>query len=321
MTKLFAGPVLRLYVLAPLIGEFFLGDFPVVLLPLLVVLAPWYGAAALLIREVARRRGLGWPSIAALALAWAVVGEGLLGQSLFNPGYAGAHLLDRGYVPALGIGATWTVFVLSIHVAFSMCLPIGIVELGMPDHHRPLLRRRGIGVCVLLLLVGAVVTFSTAYQTWGHFTASWPHLLGAAVVAVVLIAVALYAPARAGHGASSAARTTSPADLFAILFACGAALLGGVRLPTAVGLVTMAGGVLSALGVFAVWVRRRRWTDRHSLAAIAAGLLTYGWSAPIRLWGHTTADHVLAVASGALYILAELAVIAWLHRVIARRGE
>jgi hypothetical protein len=55
------------------------------MLPALVVLAPMYGGGALLIREVVRRRGLGWPSIILLALACGVLEEGLITQSLFNP--------------------------------------------------------------------------------------------------------------------------------------------------------------------------------------------------------------------------------------------
>lgn len=315
MTKIIRSPALALYVLPPLIGEFFLGDFPFVLLPLIVVLAPWYGAGALLIREVARRRGRGWPTIALLALAWALIGEGLLGQSLFNPGYADAHLLDHGFLPGLGIGATWTVFVLAIHVAFSICLPIAIVELGMGEPHRPLLRRRGILVCTALLLVGAVVTFSTAYHTWGHFVATWPRLAGTAVVAVALVILALCLPVRR----PDAARAPSPGIALALFLACGAALLGGVRLPTAAGLVTMTAGIVVAVIALARWAPSPQWADRHRLAVITAGLLTYGWSAPIRMWGHTPADHTLALVSGAVYLAAEIAIVLCLRRT-HRRG-
>ena len=315
MTKIIRSPALALYVLSPLIGEFFLGDFPVVLLPLIVVLAPWYGAGALLIREVARRRGRGWPTIALLALAWALIGEGLLGQSLFNPGYADAHLLDHGFLPGLGIGATWTVFVLAIHVAFSICLPIAIVELGMSEPRRPLLRRRGILVCTALLLVGAVVTFSTAYRTWGHFVAPWPRLGATALIAVALVALALRLPGRKPDGA----RPPRPGVVCGLFVACGAALLGGVRLATAAGLVTMTDGIVVAVITLARWAPSPMWTDRHRLAVIAAGLLTYGWSAPIRMWGHSPADHVLALVSGAVYLAAETAIIVHLRRAIVRR--
>jgi hypothetical protein len=79
------------------------GGAGAVRLPLLFVLAPVYGGAALLIREVTRRAGRGWPTILLLALAFGLLLEGVVNQSLFNPEYAHAHLLDRGFLPALGI--------------------------------------------------------------------------------------------------------------------------------------------------------------------------------------------------------------------------
>nr|WP_256980161.1 hypothetical protein [Rhodococcus sp. 15-1154-1] len=42
------SPVIGLYFLAPLVAEFFLGDFPLYLLPLILPLSLWYGAGAVL---------------------------------------------------------------------------------------------------------------------------------------------------------------------------------------------------------------------------------------------------------------------------------
>ena len=76
---------LGLFLLAPLIGEFLLGNLPITWLGSLLVLAPLYGGGALLIREMARRFGLGWPSIILLGLAYAVIEEAFVTESLFNP--------------------------------------------------------------------------------------------------------------------------------------------------------------------------------------------------------------------------------------------
>lgn len=46
-------PAITLFLLAPLVAEFLLGNRPIVLLPALLILAPMYGGGALLIREVA----------------------------------------------------------------------------------------------------------------------------------------------------------------------------------------------------------------------------------------------------------------------------
>jgi hypothetical protein len=37
------APAFAVFFLAPLVAEFFLGDFPVTLLPLILALAPMYG--------------------------------------------------------------------------------------------------------------------------------------------------------------------------------------------------------------------------------------------------------------------------------------
>src|SRR5215471_3859763 len=153
------APVLWLLVLAPLVAEFLLGDFSVRSLGLLLIFLPLYGGGALLIREVVRRTGRGWPSIVLLAVAYALVEEGFGTQSLFNPYYAGQHLLAYGYVPALGTSPVWALFVLSIHVVWSISTPILIAE-GLAGDRRttPWLGRIGLAVVAALFVLGFAAT-------------------------------------------------------------------------------------------------------------------------------------------------------------------
>jgi hypothetical protein len=72
-----AAPAIALFFLSPLVAEFLLGDFTILQLPYLFLLAPAYGGAAVLIREVSRRAGRGWPTMILLALAYALIEEGL----------------------------------------------------------------------------------------------------------------------------------------------------------------------------------------------------------------------------------------------------
>ena len=104
-------PAIVLFFLAPLVSEFLLGDLPLTLLVALIALAPMYGGGALLVREVVRRKGYGWPSIIMLGLVFAIVEEAFTTQSLFNPNYLGLnlHLLQPAYIPAIGMGAWWTI--------------------------------------------------------------------------------------------------------------------------------------------------------------------------------------------------------------------
>ncbi len=62
-------------------------------------MAPMYGGGAVIIREAARRAGKGWPTIFLLALAYAVIEEGLVCQTLFNPSYFGLDLLREAIHP------------------------------------------------------------------------------------------------------------------------------------------------------------------------------------------------------------------------------
>jgi hypothetical protein len=148
------APAVSLFLLSPLVAEFLLGNLPITLVGALVALAPMYGGGALLIRETARRAGLGWPSILLLALGYGLVEEGLVTQSLVNPNYAGQHLLRPGFVPVLGIGAPWTVFVLTLHVVWSIATPIALVESMSRRPTAPWLGRLGLTVVGVLFAVG-----------------------------------------------------------------------------------------------------------------------------------------------------------------------
>src|SRR4051794_36508679 len=108
------APAIKLFFIAPLVAEFLLGNLPIKMLPALVVLAPMYGGGAVLIREAVRHARRGWPTIFALGIAYGIFEEAFTTQSLFNPNYLhlDLHLLDPAYIPALGIGLWWTVFVI-----------------------------------------------------------------------------------------------------------------------------------------------------------------------------------------------------------------
>ncbi|MFD9962553.1 hypothetical protein [Amycolatopsis sp. NPDC058986] len=182
--------------LSPFTAEFLLGDQYLVGPPtprqigMFALFVALYGAGAILIREIARRAGRGWPTILTLSLAYAVLEEGLLTQSLFNPDYANAHLLDEGFIPGLGIAGPWTVYVLTLHVVWSMATPIAITEalFGRDPWLRPL----GITLWTVLLAIGAAATFTVSlFMGARHFLAHPAQLATSAAIALALIVVAL----------------------------------------------------------------------------------------------------------------------------------
>ena len=105
-------PVLALAVLAPVCAEYLWGyddstGHPGTLVGNLIIFMPLYGCPALLIREVARRRGLGWPGIVLLAAAFGVVEAGLVDQSMFSRDYRDIpywhDIADPTYVAPIGL--------------------------------------------------------------------------------------------------------------------------------------------------------------------------------------------------------------------------
>ncbi|MFE0020116.1 hypothetical protein, partial [Amycolatopsis sp. NPDC059021] len=182
--------------LAPFTAEFLLGDQYLAGPPtfrqagMFALFVALYGAGAILIREIARRTGRGRPTILILSLAYAVLEEGLLTQSLFNPDYANAHLLDEGFIPGLGIAGPWTVYVLPLHVVWSMATPIAITEALFG--REPWLRPPGITLWTVLLVIGAAATFTVSlFMGPRHFLAHPAQPTASAVIAGALIVVAL----------------------------------------------------------------------------------------------------------------------------------
>jgi hypothetical protein len=268
------APAASLVLTAPVVAEFLLGNLPVTLLPGLVLLAPMYGGGALLIRELTRRAGRGMPTMLVLGLAYGVVEEGLVTQSLFNPGYAGAHLLDAGFVPALGIAGPWTLFVLTLHAVWSTTVPIVLVEACTPGRRtRPWLRRPGIAVAAALFVVGSVAN-AVFTQFAFPFVAPVFRLVAAAVVAGVLAVVAFrLPPSRPGSGPVPPAWVLGAGAL-----AAGAAFMLGLGEGRAYVAAMIVLDVVVATALVR-WSVRPGWTPLHTVAVAGGALLTYAWHA------------------------------------------
>ena len=278
------GLAAGLFLLAPLVGEFLLGNLPITWLWTLLTLAPLYGGGALLIRETIRRAGFGWPSMILLGLAYAVVEEAFVTESLFNPNYVGLRLLDYGYIPALGIGSWWTVFVLSLHTIWSTAVPIALIEsLAGPARRTPWLGPIGLGVTALIFIAGCIVT--SGFQEPAEYGASAKQLVGSAavVIGLVVLAVVLGRRTRARRPHENPARSTTCAPLTAgvTTLGAGSVFMGFVIVHNAIPAAVNVVGMLLLLAVVAAtiarWSRAPDWSARHELAAAAGFMLTYVW--------------------------------------------
>ncbi len=268
--------VITLFFVAPLVAEYLLGDLPLKLLTALIVLAPAYGGGAVLIRETARRTGRGWPMMLMLGAAYALIGEGLVSQSLFNPNYMGKHwhLLYPAYIPALGIGGWWTLFMVNLHTFWSMGVSIALVEALFPaDAEVPWLGPVGDSVVALVFVLGSAANFGIGFKQ-NHFVASKAQFLGAAAACALLIASAFLIPARRSHRTGGS--VPSPWITGAIAFVLG---MGVLHTPPQWGWAAV-GAFLAVDAVFLVLIaffsRQTGWNALHVLSLAAGGALVYG---------------------------------------------
>jgi hypothetical protein len=310
-------PAWGLFFLSPLIGEFLLGNLSITWLWALLMLAPLYGGGAILIREITRRLGLGWPSMVVLGLVYAIIEEAFVTQSLFNPDYVGLRLLDYGYISSLGISAWWTVFVLGIHTIWSTAVPIALVESLTPQTRRtPWLGAWGLAITTLLFVAGCCLTF--IFQMQGApFMASSTQFMGSAVVVVILIVIAI-ALGRAKLDAPTDTQEPPRAQVVGgVAFGLGSAFMVLAIVHDMIPAILNVAGMLGLfiLGSLLIWnwSRRSAWSELHRLAVAGGLMLVYAWYGFVQVpsvggtspWVDTVGNVVFSI--GALILL----LIAW----------
>jgi hypothetical protein len=276
------APVCVLIVLAPTIAEILLGDllFTANFVPTLLMYLLLYGSGALLIREVARRLHLGWPGIIGLALAYGVVEEGLILQTLFSQDFPGlAHA--EAYGRALGVSWFWLVSVLGMHAVWSISLPILLTEgLFKRVARRPWLGRGGLFLDASVYLLTALV-MSRFFTAFTHFSAPALALVGAALMAVVLVVLALFLLPRsfavaAGRGIPAPWVVGLMAWVAGILFFALQVFFPAMPAIAPLLPILLYVGLYAGMGrLIWRWATTVGWSDQHVLALAAGALLTY----------------------------------------------
>ncbi|WP_243062029.1 hypothetical protein [Humibacter sp. RRB41] len=197
----------------------------------LILFTAFYGSAAILIRELARRARAGWPGILTLALAFGVLEEGVLTQSLFNPGYAGSHLLAYGFLPWLGTATPWLIYVLTLHVVWSIGSPIAVMEGAFG--RQPWMRAGWLAIPATLFVLGGAAIFVASVGVSG-FVANGAQLVVSVLVSVVLVVVTFTAL----RGRTTASGTAlQPADVLAAPTRNARGFCAGFAVSTVVGFV------------------------------------------------------------------------------------
>ncbi|MDA0632128.1 hypothetical protein OUY22_01770 [Nonomuraea sp. MCN248] len=266
-----------LLLLAPVSAEYVTGydtstGDPLALVAGLVIFAPLYGAPALLIREAARRRGVGWPGMLALAAAFGIVQAGMIDQSLFSDsyrdieGWSGTYLSTL--VGPLGFSAYYAMSFIAGHVIWSYCVPIALVESLRPEAAgRPWLRVPGLVVAVALYAGAAALILSEHLRTERDH-ASAAELAGSAVAVALLVVYAF----TLGRRRPRPRDVRVPRPLVVLVVSLVAALVFNVVPETWAGFACGLAVLAAAAALVSILARSPRWGDRH-VAALAAGAL------------------------------------------------
>jgi hypothetical protein len=289
------GPIGSLFLLSPFIAEYVLGNLPAKAMVLILPLGLMYGTGAIFIRELVRQTGRGWLTMMLLAVAYGFVEEGLVTQSLFNPDYMHFRLLDYGYIPALGIGLPWTIYVVTIHVCWSICVPIGLVECLFSARLRtPWLKKTGLIISGVAFVVGStMVAFGSQKQA--PYMASAPQLLGILILVAALVVMAFRVPKPT---ASTTNSKPHPAALFLAPFVCGSLLMVLQLFAEKTWHWAWQYTVISVLPIAAAFIafmhfaaRDKQWTPHHQWMLMAGGISVY-------LWFGFVLDHFMQGAAG-----------------------
>jgi hypothetical protein len=268
---------IALLVLAPICAEYLAayddstGDL-VALAGGLAIFVPLYGAPALLIREAARRAGLGWVGIVWLAAAFGLLQAGVVDQSLFSVSYRGLTVWEgwraSTLVPGLGISAHMALAFVVGHVIYSIAAPIALVEALAPERRlRPWLGWASTIVTTVFYVAASALVLAD------HLAKESSHASGAQV-AGSLVVCALFVVCGVRLGRRQHASTDRTLPRASVVF------LAGLTAATVVGAASETwASTASALVVYVVvaaWVvrssRGRGWSAQHA-AALAAGAL------------------------------------------------
>ncbi|THV23597.1 hypothetical protein [Glycomyces paridis] len=271
--------VLTLAVLAPVAAEYLTAydsstGNPLALAGGLLILAPLYGAPAVLIREAARRAGLGWGGVLALAAAFGIVQAGIWDQSLFSTGYRDIDywegMIGPTWIAPLGIAAATTLSFVGGHAVASFTAPIVLAE-GLHPRlaDRPWLRLPGLITTAVLYLAAAALILGSHLQTESDH-ASWVQIAGAVGVAATLAVLAFTLGRRRTEPVP---RHIPPVWALVLVAMVAAGAFGWSYTWTGVAFTAALVIVCTALSVH--WSRSESWGRRQPIALATGALLTW----------------------------------------------
>jgi hypothetical protein len=281
------GPVVTLLLLAPIVSELLSGSIRVTTLPFLIPSTGAWGCAALIIRELARRRGRTWRSVLILGVALAVAEECVIQQTSLAP----LITVDSEQVYGRALGVNWEYFLwaLGFESVWAVALPIGLTEYLFPGRRdEPWLGTRGMVIAALVFLLSSFVAWYLWTQVFvpKFFPKSIyrpPAMTFALALATIAVLAALALAPKTEIGARAESDRPMPEPWVVGLVSFGIALPWYLRVAIAfgalrrlpAGIALLSGLILAAVALTQAnrWSARRAWREAHSLATIVGILV------------------------------------------------
>ncbi|MGH9617225.1 MAG: hypothetical protein ACRD28_10835 [Acidobacteriaceae bacterium] len=191
------APAWTLLLLAPIVAELLSGATRISTIFALVPEIMTWGCGALIIREMARRRKLGWPSLLLMGLALSIAEEFLIQQTSLAP-LPWLHSIHT-YGRALGVNWLYFLFMLGYESVWVVLVPVSLTEFIFHKRREdPWLRLRGLIIAALFFILGSFI----AWYAWikrvrpmifhaPFYRPPWFTLLIGALAIVALVAFAL----------------------------------------------------------------------------------------------------------------------------------
>lgn len=320
------APALALIVLSPVIAEVLSGATRLSTIFALIPEMMVWGCGTLLIRETARRRGLGWSALLLMGLGLSIAEEFIIQQTSLAP--LPWLRSASSYGRALGVNWIYFLFMLGFESVWVVLVPVQVTEFIFRGRRgEPWLRMRGLIVTAVVFILGSRI----AWYGWMkrvrpmvfHVPPYHPPavtILSGALAIIVLVMVSLNLRPRRP---SLAATPPAPGVVGAITFALGLPWYGIIilaftstsKLSALPFWIPMIVGIAWAGMVFFLirrWSSSVGWRDAHRYALTFGAMLIpmVGGFAGSNLW-----PRIDLIGKSVLDVIAVLLLIA-LGRVI-----